>query len=321
MVMWLFRQTSRLLLNPNDWYAENKSSGAGGLHSVNLNKFNMNKNLLNYFFVFCIVIIHSTAYAQWCVPNTIIPYNAAMPGITHVVIGNIDRTSADLENYPYNSYVNTGLSTDLILGNTYTISITHTIDGSICPDMNIRVWVDYNLDYSFDDAGETVISTDHHLPGTYTGTFTVPLTAAPGITRMRVTAKMSSAGGHTLPTPCDFPADPFGYHGEMEDYEVNIISTTSVDGMSNENTSLNIFPSMVSNHATISFCLDQNTPATIQLCSLSGQSLWTKNMKSSGAAKQEIELGGEILDNISPGIYFVQLTTDAKKEIKRVVIR
>ncbi|CAN5590940.1 hypothetical protein BH11BAC1_BH11BAC1_20420 [soil metagenome] len=282
----------------------------------------MNKNLLNYFsgFIFSITI-HSTAYSQWCVPNTIIPYNAAMPGITHVVIGNIDRTSADLENYPYNSYVNTGLSTDLILGNTYTISITHTIDGSICPDMNLRVWVDYNLDYSFDDIGETVISTDHHLPGTFTGTFTVPLTAAPGITSMRVTAKMSNSGGHTLPTPCDFPADPFGYHGEIEDYAVNIVSTNSVTGISNENAILNIFPSMITDHATISFCQDPNTPTTIQLCTLTGETLWVKNIESGSGAKQEIELGKEVLDNISPGIYFILLTTETKKETKRMVIR
>ncbi|MEO8085235.1 MAG: GEVED domain-containing protein [Bacteroidota bacterium] len=284
----------------------------------------MNKNLLIYCFGFILIFcmaINSTAYAQWCVPNSIIPYNAAMPGITHVVIGSIDRTSADLENYPYNSYVNTGLSTDLILGNTYTISITHTIDASICPDMNIRVWVDYNLDYSFDDVGETVVSTDHHLPGTYTGTFTIPITAATGTTRMRVTAKMSNTGGHTLPTPCDFPADPFGYHGEMEDYMVNIISATHVNGISNENANLNIFPSMISDHATISFCLAPNTPALIQLFTFTGESLWTKNTRTSVSGKQEIELGKEVLDNISPGIYFIQLTTENKKEIKRMVIR
>jgi len=282
----------------------------------------MNKNLLVSFSCFVISLsIKSTAFAQWCVPASILPYNANMPGITHVVIGTIDRTSADLENYPYNSYVNTGLTTDLISGNTYTISITHTIDGSICPDMNIRVWVDYNLDYSFDDAGETVISTDHHAPGTYTGTFTVPLTAALGTTRMRVTAKMSSAGGHTLPTPCDFPADPFGYHGEMEDYTVNIISATPVTGLLNAHANLTIFPSVIADHATISFWHKANATASVQLFNITGDILWSTSIQPSIAGKQEIELSQESLAKLSPGIYFLRLTSNNNQEVKKLVIR
>lgn len=282
----------------------------------------MNKNLRIYFsgFIFSLAISQA-AYAQWCVPNTLIPYDAAMPGITHVAIGTIDRNSADLENYPYNSYVNTGLSTDLIQGNTYTISITHTIDGSICPDMNLRVWLDYNLDYSFDDAGETVISIDHHLPGTYTGSFTIPMTAPLGTTRMRVTAKMSNTGGHTLPTPCDIPPDPLGYHGEIEDYTVNIISATSVNGITKENTNLNIYPSIISDHATISFYQFPNTAMKFQLCSLTGETLWENNTGTSTSGKQEIVIDQKTLAGISPGIYFIQLTSETAKEIKKVVIR
>jgi hypothetical protein len=279
----------------------------------------MKKKLLNI--SVCLLSLSAiSASAQWCVPTTITPYNQNMPGITHVVIGNIDRTSADLENYPYNSYVNTGLSTDLIPGNTYSISITHTIDASICPDMNIRVWVDYNLDYSFDDAGENVVSANNHLPGTYTGTFTVPLTAAPGITQMRVTAKMSPAGGHTLPTPCDFPPDPLGYHGEIEDYTVNIINTTGIYTPSINLFQLAVYPSPIYSHATISFEMKSHSENSISLHNSLGESVWISNVKSTSAGKQEIFLDEKTINNLSPGVYFIQLTGDGKKQVKRLII-
>jgi len=90
-----------------------------------------------------------SVYSQWCVPTTVLPYSIDMPGITHVVFNTIDRISSDLEDYPNNNYTNTGLSTSVVRGMTYSFSMTYTIDPSICPDMNLRVWIDYNHNYLF----------------------------------------------------------------------------------------------------------------------------------------------------------------------------
>jgi len=254
--------------------------------------------------------------AQWCIPSTIIPYAPTMPGITHVVIGTIDRTSSDLENYPNNSYVNTGLSTDLEIGNTYSVSITHTIDGTICPDMNLRVWIDYNLDYSLEDAGETVISVNHHAPGTYSGTFTIPATAVPGITRMRITAKMSNIGGHTLPTPCDMPnPDPLGYHGETEDYSLNILTATGIQNAPSPYSTLSVFPTVVTDHVTISIPSSEIT--TIKLTNALGDIVWIKGLN---AYAREISLGEEVLGKIQPGIYFVEATGASIKAVKKILV-
>src|ERR1041385_2942093 len=159
------------------------------------------------------------ASAQWCTP-VVQPYGPTTPGITNFTLNDINRNSAAIEN-PDDGYVLTGLSTTLQRGQTYTISITHTVDFYFCPDMNLRVWLDYNDNGTLDDAGETILTTDHHAAGTYTATFTVPATAHVGVTRLRATAKMSNLGGHTPPTPCNFPLDPVGYHGEVEDYTIN----------------------------------------------------------------------------------------------------
>jgi hypothetical protein len=281
-----------------------------------LKPISMNKNLRVVFLSSMLCFTSVSMKAQWCVPTTIIPYAPSMPGITHVVIGTIDRTSSDLENYPNNSYVNTGLSTDLEIGNTYSVSITHTIDGTICPDMNLRVWVDYNLDYSLEDAGETVISVNHHAPGTYTGTFTVPATAVPGTTRMRITAKMSDIGGHTLPTPCDMPnPDPLGYHGETEDYSVNIINATGIHNAPSSYSALSVFPTVITDHVTISI---PSTEVTyIKISNAIGEIVWTKEQD---AYAKDILLEEDVLGNFHSGIYFVEVTSASTKAAKKIVV-
>jgi hypothetical protein len=151
-----------------------------------------------------------------------------MPGIVTFTCNTIVRTSQDIENYPYNSYVNTGLTTTLSKGESYNVTLAFTIDDAISPHMNLRIWIDLNQDGQLDDPGETLLSVDH-LPGpTYSGQITIPTTAMSGTTRMRVTAKMCSHGGHSLPTPCDVPPDPLGYHGEIEDYTVVIAEASGI---------------------------------------------------------------------------------------------
>ena len=175
------------------------------------------------------VLLGSSGRAQWCVPTTAIPYAASMPGIVHFTCNTIDRTSADIENFPFNSYVNTGLGTTLVKGLTYPVEIGFTLDAAIAPHMNLRVWIDLNHDGQLDDPGETLLSVDHNAGPTYAGTITVPATAMSGATRLRVTAKMCSHGGHILPTPCDMPQDPLGYHGEIEDYDVTLTDEVGID--------------------------------------------------------------------------------------------
>jgi hypothetical protein len=233
-----------------------------------------------------------------------------MPGITHFVLNTISRTSSALES-PSSGFVITGLSTDLQMGNTYTISITHTVDASICPDMNIRVWIDYNHDGQLNDPGETVVSVNHHMPGTYTTTFTVPTSPVslitPGNTKLRVTVKMSDLGGHTLPTPCDDPADPFGYHGEMEDYTVNLIGVTGVDELSAGVSSFDVYPNPLNASSVIHYSLNKPSKVRLELFNYLGK-------KMIPMLSNEMEIAGEheillnSLNELSNGLYVLRLS-------------
>ena len=83
----------------------------------------------------------------------------------------------------------------------------------------LGIWVDLNNDGDFTDAGETLHMSPTFTYGTAvfrTGTVTIPCTASPGETRMRVT--LIETGTSPI-SPCG----TFGY-GETEDYTINIIS-------------------------------------------------------------------------------------------------
>lgn len=153
-------------------------------------------------------------------------------GITNFTINgtpSINRSSS-----PNEGYINTGLSTTLKRDSTYTVIINFSY-GTFCNYANLRIWIDYNGDGDFFDTGEMVVDV-LNLSGTTSVArfFTIPSSAVPGLSRMRVTEKMTQSCGHTLPDPCNDPPDPLGYHGEYEDYDVTIAGITSIKTLGNE---------------------------------------------------------------------------------------
>lgn len=127
--------------------------------------------------------------------------------ISTVQVGTINNTSTG-----GNGYSNfTAISTDLTKGNSNTITITPTWTGTKYNE-GYAVWIDYNQNGDFGDAGELVWSKAASQTTPVSGSFTVPTSALSGTTRMRVSMKYNG-----IPTQCE----AFSY-GEVEDYNVNI---------------------------------------------------------------------------------------------------
>jgi len=244
---------------------------------------------------------------SWCIPS-VVPYGPTTPGITEVKLNTIDRVSPDLES-PNSNYELTDQSTTLTRGQSYTIFITHTIDAYICPDMNLRVWIDLNINGDLDDNGETVISMDHHAAGIYSGTFTVPLTASLGETRMRVTAKMSNLGGHTIPTPCNIPPDPIGYHGEVEDYSVIIAANTGIFDIKNDDYFMSIYPNPSTEIAQLTYSLNQNQHVKGELYNALGQRVFILFDEDQTTGNKNIPIN---VRNLVDGIYSIRLLVSNK---------
>jgi|GEM_PF-2789445 len=102
----------------------------------------------------------------------------------------------------------TGITCYLTAGDTVNVTLTPGFSGSSYTEY-WKIWIDYNGDHDFEDAGEEVFS--GYGSSAVSGNFTV----ASGIdivTRMRVSMKYGS-----YPTPCE----TFTY-GEVEDYTADI---------------------------------------------------------------------------------------------------
>jgi PKD repeat protein len=104
----------------------------------------------------------------------------------------------------------TGITCDLEGGTTVNVVLTPGFSGSTYTEY-WKIWVDYNDDHDFEDAGEEVFS------GVGSSTVSGSFTVASGIdrvTRMRVSMKYAG-----YPTPCE----TFTY-GEVEDYTANVFT-------------------------------------------------------------------------------------------------
>ena len=131
--------------------------------------------------------------------------------IAKVVFGTINNSSTGTAGYEDF----TSISTSVAQGSTNTITITPLWTGTVYSE-GYAVFIDYNKDGDFADAGETVWTKATSTSTPASGSFTIPATASTGVTRMRVSMKYNG-----VPTSCE----SFSY-GQVEDYTINITGTT-----------------------------------------------------------------------------------------------
>lgn len=124
--------------------------------------------------------------------------------ISNVTLNTINNNSTE------SSYTDfTSQSTELVEGQTYTISIATFAIANYTTSYS--VWIDYNQNERFDDAGEQIFTTVTNASTIASGSFTVPVGVIPRSTTMRV-----SMTNDPIPAgSCDI----FDY-GEVEDYSI-----------------------------------------------------------------------------------------------------
>ncbi|TDN36063.1 T9SS type A sorting domain-containing protein [Hymenobacter sp. UV11] len=133
--------------------------------------------------------------------------------IDYVKLGSIARTSGADGGY----YNGTASSTSVAAGSSQTISFSAGFTGSAYTE-NWKVYIDYNQNGVFTDAGELVVSGSSSSAATLSSTFTVPASAKSGSTRLRVLMSDASAT-----TSCG----TYSY-GETEDYTLNITGGAAI---------------------------------------------------------------------------------------------
>ncbi len=169
--------------------------------------------------------------------------------IKRVVCGSIDHTSANEGYSDFTSY-----STNMSNNSSYNITIYPAWSGTVYSEA-YRVWIDYNQDGDFTDAGEQVFTHAKTTATSVSGSFTVPSSALSGSTRMRVSMRYN-----TEPDPCG----NFDY-GEVEDYTVNI-NAKSAKKLAK---SLYIYPNPANNFITF-YLKGLNKKTNIKIYSITG---------------------------------------------------
>src|SRR5690554_166911 len=132
--------------------------------------------------------------------------------ISNVNLNTIDHNSAEST---YSDF--TAISTELIPGETYTVSVTPR--ALMAPGLNYAVWIDFNGNGVF-DSSERVFEFFTTSDEVVSGDFTVPANVDVQSTTMRVT--LSSSSTEQIPGPCD----TFDL-GEVEDYTITFSAPIS----------------------------------------------------------------------------------------------
>jgi hypothetical protein len=159
--------------------------------------------------------------------------------IGNVTLNTINNDSGiGITDTGYSDY--TYITTDLDKTLTHNISVSKIWTGTMWNEA-VTVWIDFNKDGDFEDAGETVFNSTASQTTPVTGNFSIPGNAIIGSTRMRVSMKYNAS-----PASCE----SFSY-GEVEDYTVNITEPS----LSNNQFTINdvkIYPNPFNNSFNIS---------------------------------------------------------------------
>lgn len=182
---------------------------APGTYSI---RVNVNDGLYNFAKAFSITV---TAYPPITGGDT-----QYFDWITNVAFSDLDHASGDDSGYA--DY--TAFAATVDRGSSYPLTVELTLGDSAYPAV-VVAWIDWNQNYSFDDAGEkTVIGTNLNLTGanTASATVAVPLGAHTGATRMRVV--MNAFDGVTEPPNAGLDE----FYGDAEDYTINVSTIQAV---------------------------------------------------------------------------------------------
>lgn len=109
----------------------------------------------------------------------------------------------------YSNYTTTNIA-NLTFGAKYDLEVARNTNTD---PANYKVWIDYNIDGDFTDAGELILNSGSSMNKSHTVSFTVPALnkSFEGVTRMRVAAAYDNYSN----TPCGL-----NQVGEFEDYGI-----------------------------------------------------------------------------------------------------
>lgn len=232
--------------------------------------------------------------------------------IDYVKLNNMTRTSGADGGYVYF----TTTPANVTAGTSYTLTISAGFRSGYSATEYWRIWVDWNQNGVFTDAGELMASGSSASSGNLTATLAVPATAKNGNTRMRVSMKWNSAQTSSCET--------FSY-GEVEDYNVVVSGGVNREAESEisqviqaDMNDLAVYPNPVHNILKLDISqLDSFQDGRLMIVDMQGKVVVSEVLKSAqqNLVKSEIETG-----NLANGLYNLIISTEKGRLTKKIII-
>ncbi len=203
-------------------------------------------------------------------------------------INNASTGTAGYENF-------TAISTNAVPGTAYSITITPFWTSTVWTE-GYAVWIDYNNNGVFTDAGELVFSKATSTVTPATGTVTIPAGTSLGSKRMRVSMKYNA-----IPASCGSYT-----YGQVEDYTVNITSVAREIDSIPESLDLKLYPNPVSGDVLFTSSIEN---ATYRIVNLLGQQM----------AQGKIVNDAISIANMNTGTYLLEVTSKGQTIVKRFI--
>lgn len=210
--------------------------------------------------------------------------------IQRVQFGTINNPStgtAGYENF-------TTISTNVVRGSANTISVTPFWTATVYNEA-YAVYIDYNQNGVFTDAGEKAWTKAASTSSPATGTITIPTTAALGSTRMRVIMRYNT----TPTTSCG----SFTY-GQVEDYTVNVVAARET---ASETITFDLFPNPVS--GDVLNIANLNASSSYRIFNMMGQELGNGKIEN-----ETVSVG-----HLAAGTYLIEVSNENGTLTKRFI--
>jgi hypothetical protein len=227
-----------------------------------------------------------------------------------VSLNNLTRTSGADGGYIYS----TTTTANVVANTSYSLGYSAGFRSGYTATQNWRIWIDYNRNGVFTDAGELVVSRSSSSASNLSTTIRIPSTAKNGVTRMRVSMKWNSAQTSSCET--------FSY-GEVEDYNVNISGGVNREAGEVQEieelviADLQIFPNPASERLTIQrSSAEWMKGATLMVVDMQGK-VWTREALMHQDGVSALELNTAQLPN---GLYNLVIFSGSERVTKKVVV-
>ncbi len=223
---------------------------------------------------------------------------------TLVQFNTINQASAKLTSY--SDYMSS--PTNVNRNGSYDLTVNANTDGNYTT--TTRVWIDWNQNCSFDDAGEAydlgdATNTSDGATSNSPFSITIPVSAALGNTVMRVSTKFKDDG---TPTSCEN-----GFDGEVEDYTVNVQTSLAVEEFGFDNFA--VFPNPNKGEFTIKLNSSLSSNVNVEVYDLRGRKIFKNKYKDAGDFNETIHL-----NQVQSGMYILNVSDDKRKSTKKIII-